>query len=43
MEGKLIAGKLARHSRAEKAESHADKQIHRVRVVNIIGFSARKS
>jgi len=30
MEGKLIAGKLARHSRAEKAESHADKQIHRL-------------
>jgi len=30
LEGKLTAGKLARHSRAKKAESNADKQIHRV-------------
>ena len=40
MEGKLIA---AKHSRAKKAKSDADKEIHRVRVVNIIGFSVRKS
>jgi len=30
MEGKLIAGKLARHARAEKTESDADQEIHRV-------------